>query len=57
MDLGLMCPGCPAEAFHTLTDVAREYHLDPDQLLWRIVKVIKAKENGYTEYSLVFSPC
>jgi hybrid cluster-associated redox disulfide protein len=36
MDLGLLCIGCPAEAFHTLADVAREYHLDLDQLLQRI---------------------
>jgi hybrid cluster-associated redox disulfide protein len=36
MDLGLLCIGCPVEAFHTLADVAREYHLDLDQLLQRI---------------------
>jgi hybrid cluster-associated redox disulfide protein len=36
MDLGLLCIGCPAEAFHTLADVAREYHLDLNQLLQRI---------------------
>ncbi len=44
MDLGLMCLGCPAEAFHTLTDIAREYHLDMDQLLQRIDMVIGNKE-------------
>ncbi len=44
MDLGLMCPGCPAEAFHTLMEVAREYHLDLDQLLQSIDKVIGDKE-------------
>lgn len=38
MDLGLLCVGCPAEAFHTLADVAVEYHLDLDQLLRRIDK-------------------
>ena len=40
MDLRLLCVGCPAEAFHTLADVAREYHLDLNQLLQRIYKVI-----------------
>lgn len=42
MDLGLMCPGCPAEAFHTLADVSREYHLDLDQLRQRIDAAIDA---------------
>jgi len=40
MELGLLCPGCPAEAFHTLADVAREYHLDLNQLRQRIDTVI-----------------
>ena len=40
MNLGLLCVGCPAEAFHSLADVAREYHLDLNQLLQRIYKVI-----------------
>ncbi len=40
MDLGLLCVGCPAEAFHTLADVAREYHLDLDQLLQRVYKAV-----------------
>lgn len=40
MDIGLLCVGCPAEAFHTLEDVAREYHLDLDQLLRRLHKAI-----------------
>lgn len=40
MDLHLLCPGCPAEAFHTLADVTREYHLDLDQFLNRIDKII-----------------
>ncbi|WP_372680270.1 DUF1858 domain-containing protein [Desulfosarcina sp.] len=43
MDLGLLCLGCPAEAFHTLTDIAREYHLDRDQLLQRVDMVIGNK--------------
>lgn len=32
LDMGLMCAGCPTEAFHTLEDVAREYHLDLKRL-------------------------
>ncbi len=40
MDLGLLCVGCPAEAFHTLADVAQEYHLELNQLFQRIDKVI-----------------
>ena len=40
MDLGLLCIGCPVEAFHTLADVAREYHLDLNQFLQRIDTVI-----------------
>jgi len=43
MELGLLCVGCPAEAFHTLTDVAREYHLDLGQLQQRIAAVIGAE--------------
>lgn len=40
LDLGLLCVGCPAEAFHSLADVAREYRLDLNQLLQHIYKVI-----------------
>jgi len=40
VDIGLLCVGCPAEAFHTLADVAREYHLDLSQLLHRLHKAI-----------------
>lgn len=44
MDIGLLCLGCPAEAFHTLEDVAREYRLDMDQFLARIEMVIGDKK-------------
>ncbi|MEN8247152.1 MAG: DUF1858 domain-containing protein [Thermodesulfobacteriota bacterium] len=40
MDMGLKCVGCPTEAFHTLEDVAREYHLGLDRLFERIVDAI-----------------
>jgi hybrid cluster-associated redox disulfide protein len=51
MDLGLMCPGCPAEAFHTLADVAREYHLDLNQLLQHIDRVIGSKEASWERFA------
>jgi hybrid cluster-associated redox disulfide protein len=41
MDLGLLCVGCPTEAFHTLADVAREYGLNQDQLLHRLQNAIE----------------
>ena len=47
MDLGLMCPGCPAEGFHTLADVVREYHLELNQLLRHFQK---AMEDGSHEW-------
>ncbi len=47
LDMGLLCVGCPAEAFHTLEEVAQEYKLDVDQLLRRINKSIR--ENASSE--------
>jgi len=41
MDLGLLCPGCPAEAFHTLEDAAREYGYDLEILIRHVQKTIK----------------
>ncbi|GEM_PF-961249 len=49
IDLGLLCPGCPAEAFHTLPDVAREYQLDWNEFIRRIDRFLEAqkyRENG-----------
>lgn len=43
IDLGLMCVGCPADAFHSLADVAREYGLDKKQLLARLKNAIDEK--------------
>ena len=40
MNLGLLCVGCPMETFHTLGDVAREYRMDPHQLLRRLQRPI-----------------
>jgi len=44
VDIGLLCVGCPAEGFHTLADVAREYRLDLNQLRWRLCKAIEDDE-------------
>ena len=44
LDIGLLCVGCPTEAFHTLADVAREYRLDLNQLLRRIYKAVEDDE-------------
>lgn len=41
IEMKLGCAGCPADAFHTLADVANEYKLDVDQLLRRINKSVK----------------
>ncbi|TKB09697.1 DUF1858 domain-containing protein [Desulforhopalus sp. IMCC35007] len=40
LDMGLLCVGCPAEAFHTLAEVAEEYKLDLHQLLNRFHKSV-----------------
>lgn len=44
LDIGLLCVGCPTEAFHTLADVAREYRLDLNQLRRRITKAVEDDE-------------
>lgn len=36
IEIGLLCVGCPAESFHSLADVARENHLDLQNLMKRI---------------------
>ncbi|MBT4512818.1 MAG: hypothetical protein HOC20_11500 [Chloroflexi bacterium] len=38
--LGLLCGGCPTEAFHTLADVARENGISLDQLLQQLQNAI-----------------
>lgn len=40
-EMKLLCVGCPAEAFHTLAEVAKEYKLDVDQLLTRINESVR----------------
>jgi len=41
MDLGLLCPGCPTEAFHSLEDVAKEYGHDVEKLIKHFEDIIK----------------
>ncbi|WP_419655506.1 conserved uncharacterized protein, DUF1858 [Desulfosarcina variabilis str. Montpellier] len=48
VDLGLMCVGCPADAFHNLSDVAREYNLDKSKLMAHLEKVIDDVTVGKT---------
>jgi hybrid cluster-associated redox disulfide protein len=36
IEMGLMCVGCAADAFHTLADVAEEYGLNQDQFVARL---------------------
>jgi hybrid cluster-associated redox disulfide protein len=40
IDLKLMCAGCPADAFHSLADVAKEYGLDQREFLADLQKAI-----------------
>lgn len=40
LDMGLLCAGCPAESFHTLADVAKEYKIDVNTLVDNINKNI-----------------
>ena len=44
MDLGLLCVGCPTEAFHTVEDVAGEYGYDSDELIQYFQRIIDAPE-------------
>jgi hybrid cluster-associated redox disulfide protein len=48
VDLGLMCVGCPADAFHNLSDVAKEYNLDKRKLMARLEKVVDDVTGGKT---------
>ncbi len=41
MDMGLLCVGCPAEAFHTLREVAHEYHLNVNQFVQSIEMAVR----------------
>jgi hybrid cluster-associated redox disulfide protein len=44
IDLGLLCVGCPTEAFHTVADVAKEYGYDPNKLTQHFQRIIDASE-------------
>ena len=41
MDMGLLCIGCPAETFHTVTDIAGEYGLNLNHFVDQINRVIQ----------------
>jgi hypothetical protein len=43
-----MCVGCPADAFHNLSDVAKEYNLDKRKLMARLEKVVDDVTGGKT---------
>ena len=42
VELRLLCAGCPAEAFHTIENVAKEYGYNPNELLQHFERVIAA---------------
>ena len=44
LDLGLLCVGCPTEAFHTVEDIAKEYGYDPNKLIEHFEGIINATE-------------
>jgi hybrid cluster-associated redox disulfide protein len=44
MEMNLMCAGGPTETFHTLADVAREYHLDLERLFIRIHEALEGTD-------------
>ena len=41
IDRRLLCVGCPIAPFHTLTDVAREHHVDEDGLVEIVLAVVQ----------------
>jgi len=41
MKMGLLCIGCPAETFHTVTDIAGEYGLNLNHLVDQINRAIQ----------------
>jgi len=41
MNMGLLCIGCPAETFHTVTDIVEEYGLNLNHLVDQINRVIQ----------------
>ena len=50
IDLGLMCVGCPADAFHNLADVAKEYGMDKKELITRLEAAIDENMNLNTNH-------
>jgi hybrid cluster-associated redox disulfide protein len=50
IDLGLMCVGCPTDAFHNLSDVAREHDLDKKHLITQLKSAINAEMSHKTKH-------
>ena len=44
MDLGLLCIGCPAEAFHTVENIAKEYGFDLNTFVHEINRAIQNED-------------
>ena len=44
MDLGLLCIGCPAEAFHTVGNIAKMYGFDLNTLVHKINRAIQDED-------------
>jgi len=44
LELDLLCVGCPAEAFHTVNDIATEYVYDPNELIQYFQRILDASE-------------
>ena len=42
IEKGLLCFGCPTEAFHTLAEVSELYELDLDDFTRQIVDIIES---------------
>jgi hybrid cluster-associated redox disulfide protein len=41
LDNGLLCVGCPIASFHTVSDAAKEHHLDEAMLIEDLRTVMK----------------
>ncbi|MGM0424240.1 MAG: DUF1858 domain-containing protein [Thermodesulfobacteriota bacterium] len=44
--LGMHCPGCPAEAFHTLEEAALAHNRDPELLIQKLNQELSCKNQN-----------
>jgi hybrid cluster-associated redox disulfide protein len=56
MDMELMCVGCPTEAFLTLSDVSREYHLNLNNRIYKVIGDDKASNGLSTSKAMSEQP-